>query len=187
VAFGPPAYWSYNSGPILGALLDLSSVRDAGVPEDPDAILARAWQIADEGITYFRTDGGQALYEKNDPTCVDPRTGGVNADCPEFKGIFMRYLARLAYSDAGIDASSAQAFLAKNALTIWENRSADASVPSSCATQGLYGCADASGIILPLEWNSADAEPQAAMYQPAMTSALDGLIAGIPAPASARP
>ena len=139
-------------------------------------MLELAWEIASEAMTYFSKDGAPALTEHDNPTCDG------NTDCPEFKGLFVRYLGRLAHgSPPSLASARALGLLARNAEAIWANR-LPATVPVSCSTQFLffYGCAETSGVSLPLDWNAPPGALAGQNYEAAMTSGLDGLIAAIP-------
>jgi predicted alpha-1,6-mannanase (GH76 family) len=170
--------WTYNSGPIIGALFDLSNVPADRLPDPPEKMLERAWAIADAAMTFFGggNDAG-ILQERDNPTC------GESNNCPEFRGIFMRYLARLAYGSAPSPMTKrAAAFIATNADAIWSHRG-KGDVFVDCKSGGTlaYGCSQIPGVFLPLDWNTS-VEPTGQAYQSATTSALDGLVAAIPTP-----
>ncbi len=78
---GQPA-WSYNQGVILGALLDLYSGTGDG------SLLDQAVAIADAALANL-AGGDGILRELCEPRGVD------DADQPQFKGAFIRNLARL--------------------------------------------------------------------------------------------
>jgi predicted alpha-1,6-mannanase (GH76 family) len=175
-ANGTNRYWTYNSGPILGALLDLSTVSPEQLPDPAEVVLGRAWTIADDAMTYFSKGRTQPLTEREDKSCAG------NNNCPAFKGLFMRYLGRLAKASAPSEFSTrAAGFLEWNADAIWAGRLLTA-VPTNCRTELLvaYRCDTAEGISLPLDWNAHRGSLAGWNYQAAMTSALDGLIAPIP-------
>jgi hypothetical protein len=174
IATGPP--WTYNSGPILGALFDLSNVPASELPDPPDVILQHGWAVGTAAMSYFSRSGDDTLYELSNPTCDG------SADCPEFKGVFMRYLARVAYGSVPSKFTvQARAFIEANAGAVWKN-GADASVYMDCKTGVTgFGCSQGAGVLLPLDW-SGPAVLDGQIYQPQMTSALDALIAAIPTP-----
>ena len=175
-ANGTNRYWTYNSGPILGALLDLSTVSPEQLPDSADVILGLAWAIADEAMAYFSKGSSQPLTELEDKSCAG------NNNCPAFKGLFMRYLGRLAKASApSAFTTRAAGFLEWNANAIWAGRLVTA-VPIRCRTELLvaYRCDTVEGITLPLDWNAHRGSLAGWNYQAAMTSAMDGLIAPIP-------
>ncbi len=170
-------YWSYNTGPLIGALFDLSTLPADKLPDPPDMVLETAWRITNAAMTYYsESDAGPALTERTDPTCND------NDNCPEFKGVFARYLSRLAYGSVPSPFTArAQELLRANADAVWTHRTASP-LPVGCHTDvGSFTCGEEAGTLLPLEWNGG-AVGSGANYEPAMTSALDALIGAIPLP-----
>lgn len=90
--------WSYNQGVILGGLVELHKA-------DPDpALLLQAHAIADAAIAILTVKG----------VLVDTTVSG--GDAPQFKGIFVRNLARL-YMAA--PQPEYKAFIDANADSIW--------------------------------------------------------------------
>jgi predicted alpha-1,6-mannanase (GH76 family) len=168
------ARWTYNQGPILGALLDLSFLQSTGAGrgllEDTEGTLQQfAFTIAANAMSSFSSGPGSPaiLTEVGDANGA----GGClsSPDCPEFKGVFMRYLGRLlagASSTApgyAAFAPAARRYLDTNANQIWAMRQSQASGPD----------------VFPEDWNRPEIPPAAA-YQPTETSALDAIIAAIP-------
>ena len=96
--------WTYNQGVILGALTDL--YKATGDVTN----LNQATAIADAAVV-FLVDGNGVLREP----CESGDCGG---DGPQFKGIFIRYLAYL--YDVTRKASYYN-FLSKNAHSVWFN------------------------------------------------------------------
>jgi predicted alpha-1,6-mannanase (GH76 family) len=183
--------WTYNQGPILGALLELSTLSsDAlmnGAEADPPSTMASlAYTIASQAMSTIAKGGfsnGGILTELDDATptlqasstgCFIGPTGDQNSgDCAEFKGIFMRYLGRLTYESWPTTAtgdlsfrSDATTFITANANAIWQNRAGETGSSAQLPVTWGYDTRSIAG-----NWN----------YQPAMTSGLDGLIAAIPA------
>ncbi len=184
-AIGTPAegclpegdFWSYNSGVLLGALFDLSRLPAEKLTDPPEAILARAWSVGNAAMTYFSSsDAGPALAERTNESCDG------NVDCPEFKGIFIRYLARVAYGSVPSDFTGrAQGLIQKNAEIVWGHQ-ASVGVPIDCRSGFVdFNCEEEAGVMFPLDWNgmAAGVGPS---YEPATTSAIDALIAAIPTP-----
>jgi predicted alpha-1,6-mannanase (GH76 family) len=97
--------WTYNQGVILGGLTELyKTTGDTNY-------LAEATLIADAAIVTLN-DGNGVLAEP----CEPDRCGG--GDVPQFKGIFIRYLAGL-YDVTRLAAY--HKFLVSNARSIWAN------------------------------------------------------------------
>ncbi len=94
--------WTYNQGVILAGLADLyKSTGDA-------SLITKAQTIADAAITHL-IDANGVLKE----TACEPSCG---PDGPQFKGIFMR---NLAYLHETQNKATYQAFIIKNADSIW--------------------------------------------------------------------
>jgi len=72
--------WSYNQGVLLGGLIQLASALN-----DP-SLIDTAKRIADAALSTLVDEDG-VLVEHCEPECT--------ADGSQFKGIFVRYLARL--------------------------------------------------------------------------------------------
>jgi hypothetical protein len=173
VGAGHMDFYTYNQGVILGALIDLASLwspkADNIVPDTPETLIQFALLIATRAMSTLSEaqDGARILTEV-------PDSGGNNGcgppDCPEFKGVFMRYLgrlvARVSYAKTGCFVPSTLKFLDDNAKRVFQ-----------------LGLAD--GGIFPEKWNALVVQsttPQSEgywLYQPAMTSALDAIIADI--------
>jgi predicted alpha-1,6-mannanase (GH76 family) len=96
--------WTYNQGVILGGLSDLYKVTGN------TTYLAQAEAVANAAITTL-VDGHGILRESCEPGC-----GG--GDVPQFKGIFIHYLAYL-YDEDHIP--QYLAFLLNNAHSVWFN------------------------------------------------------------------
>ncbi len=94
--------WTYNQGVILGGLADM--YKSTGTA----SYLTKAQSIADAATTRLVTSAGVLKEPCN---CA----GG---DVPQFKGIFMR---NLAYLHETQNKATYQAFLTKNADSIWLN------------------------------------------------------------------
>ncbi|PGH17882.1 hypothetical protein AJ79_00781 [Helicocarpus griseus UAMH5409] len=97
--------WSYNQGVILGALVEFTKASPEGV-----SFIPQADAIATAAITAL-TDENGILHDGCEPNC--------GADGPQFKGIFMRGL-RVLHQAA--PKPEYQAFLERNAESIWANR-----------------------------------------------------------------
>src|ERR1041385_4097239 len=95
--------WTYNQGVILGGLTDLYKVTGNS------NYLTQATAIADAAIATL-VDGNGVLREPCEPNC-----GG---DGPQFKGIFIRYLA---YLYDVTRKTNYYNFLYKNAHAVWFN------------------------------------------------------------------
>jgi predicted alpha-1,6-mannanase (GH76 family) len=93
--------WTYNQGVILGGLVELEKA-----DHDP-ALLAEAEAIAKAAMTRLVTTQG---------VLEEPPGGGP--DLPQFKGIFMRNLARL---HEAAPRAEYKAFAETNAVSIWRN------------------------------------------------------------------
>jgi len=112
-------------------------------------------------------NGQRILSETNE---FGSANGCQSQDCPEFKGVFMRYLGRLTASVGpstfGYASFAAEAvpFLHQNAEMIWSN---SAVIPTH---------APIPIDILPEKWN---APAQNTYYQQTQTAGLDALIADI--------
>ena len=125
--------WTYNQGVILGGLCELATLTtDDGYVQRAESIadafivtpVASAAQVPTpassgviDGILHERTD--------SDPTGTKAAPGGVPIDGAQFKGIFIRNLARL-YQRTGKDAY--REFIVRNARTA-----------ASFARDGAYG------------------------------------------------
>ncbi len=96
--------WTYNQGVILGGLTDLYKVTGDA------AYLTQAEAIADAAVATL-VDASGVLREPCEPS-------SCGSDGPQFKGIFMRYLAYLYDVDRK---ASYFDFLFKNAHSIWSN------------------------------------------------------------------
>jgi predicted alpha-1,6-mannanase (GH76 family) len=96
--------WTYNQGVILGGLTDLYKVTG------DLSYLNQATAIADAAIATL-VDGNGILREPCE-------SGGCGGDGPQFKGIFIRYLAYL-YDETR--KPSYYTFLYKNAHAVWFN------------------------------------------------------------------
>ncbi len=95
--------WSYNQGVILGGLSALfADTHDA-------ALLKTAQAIAMAAISHL-TDSHGTLHDVCEPNC--------GADGVQFKGIFVRNLARL---DRAVPQRRYATFLRANAESIWKN------------------------------------------------------------------
>jgi predicted alpha-1,6-mannanase (GH76 family) len=97
------ATWSYNQGVILGGLAEFS-----GFNHDR-SLLPRAAQIANAAITHL-TDANGILHDPCEPNC--------GADGPQFKGIFVRNLARLYFASP---TAAYKSFAETNANSLWSN------------------------------------------------------------------
>lgn len=128
--------WSYNQGVILGGLVELSQVTS-----DPDP-KSEAARIASAALKKLADSEG-VLHDRSEPKC--------SADTVQFKGIFIRNLARLQRAAPRAEYAAA---ISANADSIW-NR---ARTPDSS-----FAC----------RWSGPASDDGAA----AITSALDGLIA----------
>jgi predicted alpha-1,6-mannanase (GH76 family) len=118
--------WTYNEGVILGGLADLYKVTGDA------SYLAQAEAIADATLAIM-VDGSGVLHEPCEPsTCA--------SDGPQFKGIFMRYLAYLYDVDRK---PSYFDFLFKNAHSIWFN-DRNSSDQLGLRWSGPFDSADAS-------------------------------------------
>jgi len=200
---GHNAVWTYNQGPILGALVDLSNAPQIGgevadlpnlnnapqpiVTDTPAVLTQFAFQIASVAMQQLTqpVNGQPILTERNDDGTATACEQDSAANCQEFKGVFMRYLGRLlastnptiSYCTDGWNtpfAPLALTFLNNNANQIW--------------TMG-----NAQGGVFPEKWSikspefppsegmkfRAEFEAAPAWYQPAQTSALDAIIADI--------
>jgi hypothetical protein len=177
---------TYNQGPILGALLDLSTVPSSAltshVEYDSSAtILTHGFDVASAAMSTFVQTVNNAsgttfiLTEEGSPTSgqlsdVNNTCAWGNGDCPQFKGVFMRYLGRFVngaqpqwgqYANYGYQFTAATTtFLTSNANAIWAH--------------------SANGTLLPELWNY----PAVSGYdswdaQTSSTSALDAMIATI--------
>jgi predicted alpha-1,6-mannanase (GH76 family) len=133
--------WTYNEGVILGGLADLYKVTGDA------SYLIQAEAIADATIAIM-VDGSGVLLEPCEPfTCA--------SDGPQFKGIFMRYLAYL----YDVDRKPAYFnFLFKNAHSIWFN-DRDGSDHLGLRWSGPFDSADASRQSSAMMPVSALAEP----------------------------
>jgi predicted alpha-1,6-mannanase (GH76 family)/exonuclease III len=96
-------FYTYNQGVILGGLVELGMVT-----HDP-ALIERARKIATAAIGKLIYPNG-ILKEAAEPQ--------MNGDSSQFKGIFMRYLARLYATTA--DPLFAE-FIRRNAEAVWEH------------------------------------------------------------------
>jgi predicted alpha-1,6-mannanase (GH76 family) len=96
--------WTYNQGVILAGLTDLYKVTGNS------AYLSQAELIANAALAYLVDDNG-VLVEPCEP-------GNCGGDGPQFKGIFVRYLAYL-YDEARL--GNYYNFLYKNAHAVWFN------------------------------------------------------------------
>ncbi|HSU53573.1 MAG TPA: glycoside hydrolase family 76 protein, partial [Candidatus Dormibacteraeota bacterium] len=96
--------WTYNQGVILGGLTDLYKVTGDAT------YLNQATAIADAAIVTL-IDGNGVLKEPCEP-------GTCGGDAPQFKGIFIRYLA---YLYDVTRKTSYYNFLYKNAHAVWFN------------------------------------------------------------------
>jgi predicted alpha-1,6-mannanase (GH76 family) len=97
--------WTYNQGVILGALCDAYLVLG-----DPSC-LATARKIADAAIENL-VDSNGILTEPCEGT-----SAGCNMDQAQFKGIFMRNLARLFETTGSVKYGQ---FILRNAAAVWE-------------------------------------------------------------------
>jgi len=107
--------WTYNQGVILGGLANLATFTKNA------SLLTRAQNIADavydSNLVY--TKGG-VLRE---PCEVNSDCG---RDCPQFKGIFVRYLGLLAQQVPGDQKTKYTTWIKDNADSIWnKDRSSD--------------------------------------------------------------
>ena len=103
--------WTYNQGVLIGGLTELYKVTG-----DP-AYLAEASALAEASLAAL-TDAGGVLCEPR-----EAERGLPGRDLPQFKGIFVRYLAGL-YEVAGRPAL--RDFLVRNAQSVWQkDRDAD--------------------------------------------------------------
>lgn len=93
--------WTYNQGVVLGALVELSQA------DHDSALLPQAQAIADAAMTKLVTPDGIL----NEPA-------GSGPDLPQFKGIFMRNLAKL---NREYPKPDYREFARKNADSIWQN------------------------------------------------------------------
>ena len=96
--------WTYNQGVLIGGLTELYKVTG------DTACLARANALADAALSLLVDDGG-ILREP-----PEVKRGLHGGDAPQFKGIFIRYLAGL-YDAAGRPAL--RDFLVRNARSVW--------------------------------------------------------------------
>lgn len=128
--------WSYNQGVILAGLAESSRFDD-----DP-TLLPAAISIATSAIAHL-TDANGILHDACEPKCGD--------DGPQFKGIFVRNLARL-YKDS--PKSEFRTFAQSNARSIWTE---------------AQGPAHMLGLVWSGPFDSGDAAKQ--------SSALDAIIA----------
>jgi predicted alpha-1,6-mannanase (GH76 family) len=133
--------WTYNEGVILGGLADMYKVTG-----DP-SYLTHAEAIADATLAIM-VDGSGVLLEPCEPfTC--------GFDGPQFKGIFIRYLAYL----YDVDRKPAYFnFLFRNAHSIWFN-DRDGSDHLGLRWSGPFDSADASRQSSAMMPVSALAEP----------------------------
>ena len=138
--------WTYNQGVIIGGLTDLyKTTGDTNY-------LQQAMAMADAVIvTLVDTNG--VLKEP----CEDKGCGG--GDVPQFKGIFIRYLAYL-YDETRTPAY--RDFLLKNARSIWSNDRDDANHLGLKWT-GPFDAADAARHSSAMMAISALAEPTTKM------------------------
>jgi predicted alpha-1,6-mannanase (GH76 family) len=106
-----------DQGVILGGLVELHGMK--GGSGQGGAYLDEAYRIADAAVVALSVGG--VLREPGED-------GDLGADGPQFKGIFMRYLSRLARAPGG-DAARAKrygAYAVENAQSLWERgRQAD--------------------------------------------------------------
>ena len=134
--------WTYNQGVILGGLTDLyKSTGDTNY-------LAQATAIADAVIATL-VDSHGVLQEP----CKDGNCHG--GDVPQFKGIFIRYLA---YLNDETHRATYLDFLQKNAQAVWANDRDDANHLGS-KWDGPFDSADAARQSSAMMAVSALAEP----------------------------
>jgi predicted alpha-1,6-mannanase (GH76 family) len=148
--------WTYNQGVILGGLTDLYKVTG------DSNYLNQATAIADAAIVTL-VDGNGVLREPCE-------SGGCGGDGPQFKGIFIRYLACL------YDVTRKQTyynFLFKNAHAVWFN---DRNVFNQLGLKwdGTFDSADAAR-------QSSALMPVSALAQPITSNLIFSKDAGDPA------
>jgi hypothetical protein len=190
---------TYNQGPIIGALLDLSTIAAAGGQMDPDfptspldpiatimsqtnssgALLSQAEFIANQvlgGTQPTNTSFGEVgaapgvLTEECD---IDSQSGSGTcaSDYQEFKGILMRYLGHFASSlaNSGGGVTGPYASTLSYDLGAFLNQNA----------QSIWNNKGPDGE-LPEVWSGEAAiASEFGMTQPIQTSGLDGLIAAM--------
>jgi predicted alpha-1,6-mannanase (GH76 family) len=118
--------WTYNQGVILGGLLAMYEITKDSV------YLQNAEKIADaalEHLTVSATVGGSTvsvLSETiNSTDYPDLTRFKDDPDTPQFKGIFMRYLYKLAQCPQVSNSSSYKQFILNNAASIHTNDASD--------------------------------------------------------------
>jgi len=100
--------WTYNQGVILGGLMNLA------VATKNNTLVTIAQKIADAAMTKLTHPNG-ILREQCE-------ADGCGPDAPQFKGIFMRYLAFLTYSlPASPKKTTYTNWIHANADSIWNN------------------------------------------------------------------
>jgi hypothetical protein len=174
--------WTYNQGPVLGALLDLANIadNDPAPPATAADLAQRGIDIANAVMSPVSSGGLTANGILTEPSDVGGSQNGClndsNGNCPEFKGILTRYLGRfvdglgpfqgfMPYSLTPF-LTSAGAYLEQNANAIWANSVSPGMLTENWSVQQSYGSYPS---------------------QPTETSGLDGLIAAIWLPTIAPP
>ena len=112
--------WSYNQGVIIGALCDINDMNDNSISWNGKNLLTVAMDIANAVIatsppSILNKDG--ILIEPGDPA----PSNANNPDIPQFKGIFMRNLARLVTAVDPTQAAPYVEFINNNVMSILEN------------------------------------------------------------------
>lgn len=148
--------WTYNQGVILGGLIELYKY------SGDSNYLTTAIQIANAAITNL-SDANGILHEPCE-------SGGCGGDGPQFKGIFLRYLALL-YDETRLAVYGT--FLFNNAHAIW-NSDRNAANQLGLVWSGPFDSADAAR-------QSSALAPIAALAEPATVALPFAKGAGDPA------
>ena len=109
--------WTYNQGVIIGALCDINSMNDPSISWNGTNLLDVAMGIANAVIatsppSILNKDG--ILIEPGDPST----SNSGSPDAPQFKGIFIRNLARLVNALDATQAAPYVDFINNNVMSI---------------------------------------------------------------------